>query len=145
MEERARRIIDTAIDLAEKGGFEAVRLRDVASHAGVALGTVYKRFRSKEDILVAALEREFVAVQDVVSEVPIEGVNRSERAGNFFALATRHLCSRPKLARAVIKAMASGNAEATQKVASFQVRLTGMLGEVICGGDMGDVNGHPSF
>ena len=27
------------MELAEQGGFEAVRLRDVASHAGVALGT----------------------------------------------------------------------------------------------------------
>ena len=53
-EERARRIVDSAVELAEQGGFEAVRLRDVAAHAGVALGTLYRRFRSKEDLLVAA-------------------------------------------------------------------------------------------
>ena len=58
MEERARRIVDSAVELAEEGGFEGVRLRDVASHAGVALGTLYRRFRSKEDLLIAALERE---------------------------------------------------------------------------------------
>ncbi len=56
MEERSRRIVESAVELAEKGGFEAVRLRDVASHAGVALGTLYRRFRSKEDLLLAALE-----------------------------------------------------------------------------------------
>ena len=54
VEERALRIIETTIDLAEQGGFEAVRLRDVASHAGVAMGTLYRRFHSKEDLLVAA-------------------------------------------------------------------------------------------
>ena len=43
LEERARRIIETTIELAEQGGFEAVRLRDVAAHAGVALGTLYRR------------------------------------------------------------------------------------------------------
>ena len=37
MEERSRRIVETAVELAEQGGFEAVRLRDVAAHAGVAL------------------------------------------------------------------------------------------------------------
>ena len=58
MEERSRRIVATAIDLAEKGGFEAVRLRDVAADAEVALGTLYRRFRSKEDLLIAALELE---------------------------------------------------------------------------------------
>ena len=40
MEARAQRIVETAIELAEKGGFEAVRLRDVAADAGVALGTL---------------------------------------------------------------------------------------------------------
>ena len=58
LEERARRIIETTIELAEQGGFEAVRLRDVAAHARVAMGTLYRRFHSKEDLLVAALELE---------------------------------------------------------------------------------------
>ena len=44
LEERARRIIETTIELAEQGGFEAVRLRDVAAHAEVAMGTLYRRF-----------------------------------------------------------------------------------------------------
>src|SRR5262245_25646057 len=55
VDDRTRRIVDTAIELAEKGGFEAVRLRDVAAQAGVALGTLYRRFRSKEELLLAAL------------------------------------------------------------------------------------------
>ncbi|MGH0031401.1 MAG: helix-turn-helix domain-containing protein [Myxococcota bacterium] len=56
MEERSRRIVGAAIELAEQGGFEAVRLRDVAAQANVALGTLYRRLRSKEDLLLAALE-----------------------------------------------------------------------------------------
>ena len=55
---RMRRIVDAAVDLAEKGGFEAVRLRDVAEQSDVALGTLYKYFRSKEDILLFALNEE---------------------------------------------------------------------------------------
>ena len=47
---RMRRIVDAAVELAEQGGFEAVRLRDVAERSDVALGTLYKYFRSKEDI-----------------------------------------------------------------------------------------------
>ena len=60
MEERTRRIVATAVELAEEGGFEAVRMRDVAAQAGVALGTFYKRFSSKEDLLIAALELECI-------------------------------------------------------------------------------------
>ena len=58
MEERSLRIIQEAVGLAEKGGFDAVRLRDLAARSGVALGTVYSRFASKEAILVAALDLE---------------------------------------------------------------------------------------
>ena len=56
LDEKAQRIIAAAFELAQTGGFEAVRLRDVAARSDVALGTLYKRFRSKEDILVGALE-----------------------------------------------------------------------------------------
>ena len=34
MEERAERIVQSAMLLADKGGFQAVRLRDVAAHSG---------------------------------------------------------------------------------------------------------------
>ena len=44
-----------AVRLAEQGGFEAVRLRDVASHAGVALGTLYRYFGSKDHLMASAL------------------------------------------------------------------------------------------
>ena len=54
---RIRRVVDAAIALAERGGFDAVRLRDVAEASGVALGTLYKYFRSKEDILLFAVQR----------------------------------------------------------------------------------------
>ena len=55
--DRSDAILDVAIELAEEGGFDNVRQRDVAAQAGVALGTLYKRFRSKEMLLVATLER----------------------------------------------------------------------------------------
>ena len=61
MEQRAKRIVMAAIELAEKGGFEGVRLRDVAAHADVALGTLYRRFRSKEELLLGALELQMEA------------------------------------------------------------------------------------
>ena len=57
-QDRKDRILDVAIRLAEEGGFDNVRQRDVAAQAGVALGTLYNNFKGKEDLLSAALERE---------------------------------------------------------------------------------------
>jgi len=123
MEARSKRIVETAVELAERGGFEAVRLRDVASHAGVALGTLYRRFRSKEDLLVAALELETSDLERRVATRPPQGGAAFERVMAFFTMATRGLCRRPNLARAMVKAVASGEPEVATKVANFHDRM----------------------
>ncbi len=127
MEERARRIVETAIELAEQGGFEAVRLRDVASHAGVALGTLYRRFRSKEDLLIAALDMETLALEKRVLQRLPRGDSPLERLTAFFAMATRGMCRRPQLARALIRACAAGEPALSQKVASFHGRMENLI------------------
>jgi AcrR family transcriptional regulator len=127
MEERARRIVDSAVELAEKGGFEAVRLRDVAAHADVALGTVYRRFRSKEDLLIAALDRQIADYQQHLLQRPPNGATRLDRVTSFFQGATRSLCRRPNLARAMIRAVATGDPELTQKMAAFHNRVNDLV------------------
>jgi AcrR family transcriptional regulator len=127
MEERARRIVESAVELAEKGGFEAVRLRDVAAHADVALGTLYRRFRSKEDLLIAALDQEIADHQQRLLQRPPNGATRLDRVMNFFDGATRTLCRRPNLARAMIRAVATGDHELTQKMAAFHSRVNDLV------------------
>ncbi len=119
LEERARRIIETTIELAEKGGFEAVRLRDVAAHAGVAMGTLYRRFRSKEDLLVAALEFETRALEERVNERPLEGAHATERVLAYFGMQTRGMLRRPNLSRAMLRATAAGEPALAQKLGLF--------------------------
>jgi AcrR family transcriptional regulator len=127
MEERARRIVESAVELAEKGGFEAVRLREVAAHADVALGTVYRRFRSKEDLLIAALDQQIADHQQHLLQRPPNGATRLERVTSFFQGATRSLCRRPNLARAMIRAVATGDHELTQKMAAFHNRVNDLV------------------
>jgi AcrR family transcriptional regulator len=127
MEERSRRIVETAVELAEQGGFEAVRLRDVAAHAGVALGTLYRRFRSKEDLLLAALEQLVAEHEARLAVRPPEGATPLERLTSFFQLTTRALCRRPNLARALVRAIATGEPELTQKVAGFHTVMARLI------------------
>ena len=53
--ERRARILDAAVALAAKGGFEQMQMRAVAERADVALGTLYRYFPSKIHLLVSAL------------------------------------------------------------------------------------------
>jgi TetR/AcrR family transcriptional regulator, cholesterol catabolism regulator len=127
MKARRDKILDVAVALAEEGGFENVRQRDVAARAGVALGTLYKSFRSKEDILSAALEREAEVLERRMEAKPAVGANSIERLGNFFSIITRGLCRKPMYARAVLRAMSSGEPEVAGKVAAYQERITGLI------------------
>lgn len=124
---RIRRIVDAAVALAEEGGFDGVRLRDVAESSGVALGTLYKYFRSKEDILLHALNEETERLEAVMAERPPRGGTSVERVTDLFARATRGLVRRPQLARAVLRSMASGDHAVSVQVAGFHLRVTRMI------------------
>lgn len=126
-EDKRNRILESAIDLAEQGGFEAVRLRDLAEHADVALGTLYKRFRSKEEILLAALDLEAQKMEKRFAARPVEGDTVFDRTANLFDALTRTLLRRPNLARAVLRALTSGDDHITQSVAGFHDRITSMI------------------
>ena len=139
-EDRAQRILESAIHLAEQGGFDAVRMRDIASHAKVAVGTVYNRFSSKEDILVAVLEYEVSILEDIMERYPARGSTHMERISAFFQVVTAELIARPKLSRAALRATASGDPTLTEKVQRFHTRITRLV-EGALQDDEGDASG----
>lgn len=57
--DKYRRILDAAIDVIAEKGFHNSRVSDIAERAGVADGTVYLYFKSKEQILMTALDGAF--------------------------------------------------------------------------------------
>ena len=133
--ERRDKIIDVAIDLAEAGGYENVRQRDVADQAGIALGTLYKSFISKEHILSAAIEREADELERRIKAKPPTGESATERLQALFRITTRAMCHKPKYARAVIRAMASGQPEVAAHVHAYQGRMNAIITSVMLGKD----------
>lgn len=125
--DRSDAILDAALELAATGGFDHVRQREVAARANVALGTLYKRFRSKEDLLAAAMAREAERLEKKLEKRPARGATEPARVASFFAIATRHLCKHPRMAAAMIRAMASGVPEIAAKVTSYQGRMAGLV------------------
>jgi AcrR family transcriptional regulator len=124
---RIRRIGDAAGTLAEKGGFEGVRLRDVAEASGVSLGTLYKYFRSKEDILLFAVNEEGQRLEAVIASRPPAGDEAGDRMAELFGRATRGLTRRPNFARAALRSIASGDASMAAQQASFHLRTSRMV------------------
>lgn len=56
--ERAMRILDAAATLILRWGFQKTTLDDVSREAGVAKGTMYLHWKTREDLLAALLMRE---------------------------------------------------------------------------------------
>ena len=133
MDDRAKRIVETAVELAERDGFQAVRLRDVAASAQVALGTVYKRFASKEEILIAALEQESEKLVARLGKKAAPGDTPQERLRFVFAAITRGFVRRPNLAKATVRSLASGDPNITERVASFHALITALVMSAIRG------------
>lgn len=53
--ERRNSVLAAAFRLAAAGGYDAVQIREVAAEAGVALGTLYNYFESKDHLLASLL------------------------------------------------------------------------------------------
>jgi AcrR family transcriptional regulator len=64
------RILDSAYELLHKNGMAAVTLREVAMHAGTTTPTVYARFATKEDLLMALADRLRIEFVDEFTKAP---------------------------------------------------------------------------
>jgi len=64
---RPGEIIDSAMSLWAEKGFAATRLDDIAAEAGIAKGTIYRYFESKEALFEKAVETRLVATMNSIS------------------------------------------------------------------------------
>jgi AcrR family transcriptional regulator len=53
--QRQRQIIDAAFDVFSRKGFAEATTHEIAREAGVAVGTIYKYFQNKRDLMVAVV------------------------------------------------------------------------------------------
>ncbi len=79
--QRARRdrIIAAALRQLEDGEYDRIQMRDIAEHADVALGTVYRYFVSKEHLFAAVLLEWSESLDDRVQRRPLVGETPATR------------------------------------------------------------------
>jgi AcrR family transcriptional regulator len=58
-EERKSQILDAAMDVFARKGFDAARMDDIVDESGLSKGALYWYFESKNEIITAILERFF--------------------------------------------------------------------------------------
>ena len=58
-EQRADRILDAAAELMLRWGYNKTTLDDIARYAGVAKGTIYLHWKTREDLFTTLMKREY--------------------------------------------------------------------------------------
>jgi AcrR family transcriptional regulator len=84
-QERALRILDAAAELIQRWGYKKVAVDDIARLAGVAKGTIYLHWKTREDLFMALLLRESVETVKAMLE-RIDG----DPEGLYLRNITRH-------------------------------------------------------
>ncbi len=104
-EARRRRILHAGAQLAGRGGFEAVQMREVADAAGVALGTLYRYFPSKVHLLVALMQDQLQHLHTALRRRPPAADGPAQRVAETLMTAFRALQRDPHLADAMVRAL----------------------------------------
>jgi TetR/AcrR family transcriptional regulator, cholesterol catabolism regulator len=130
-EARRQRVVDAAMALGLEGGYEAVQMRDVASRADVAMGTVYRYFSSKDHLLAATLVHWVEQLDQRLAQVPARGTTAAERVLDVLDRALRSMGRQPRLVAAVFASLASADPMAIQCQQQMGLLMEGIISRAI--------------
>jgi AcrR family transcriptional regulator len=122
-----RAILSTTLELIAEVGIHEFRTEDVAARAGVGKGAIYRRYRSKDDLVtaaVAALVSEEIAIPDtgstrgdllVLMQEAVE-LYCGSLAGRLMPNLVGAMAQKPELARSVRESFLTGRRAALAAV-----------------------------
>jgi AcrR family transcriptional regulator len=113
---RRERIVRGAMEALQQQEYERIQIRDVAASAGVALGTLYRYFSSKEHLYAAVL-REWAAFGR--ARPARSGPAPAERVRRRVHTVIRALQREPQFFKVYVLLQASGDANARRLLGEF--------------------------
>lgn len=131
-----QKLIDTVIELATEGGYDAVGIRQVAAAAGVSVPTAYQHASSKDQLLMEALMTLGERSAETVRARPPRGDTAAERLSAVFERILRAAGEKPLLYQALYRgyvASAPGLAD-VEGVPGFGPEQARWIGETIRAG-----------
>ncbi|MEX3107071.1 MULTISPECIES: TetR family transcriptional regulator [unclassified Streptomyces] len=124
---RRSRILHTTAQLASRGGFDAVQMREVAESSQVALGTLYRYFPSKVHLLVATMQDQLAQMHGTLRKKPPAGDSPSVRVAETLMRAFRALQREPHLADAMVRALTFADRSVSPEVDQVSRQTTSII------------------
>lgn len=132
---RRERMVEATLELAIEGGWDAVQMREVSARSEVAIGTLYRYFPSKENLLVSVMLEQIRALADRLGERPARASAGARRVDEVLQRANRSLQAFPPVTTAMIRALVSGNTDVAPVVGRVRDEMRGLLASAYAGGD----------
>ncbi len=130
---RKERLIAAATALAGEGGYDAVQMRDVAARAEVALGTLYRHYASKDQLLLAAMAQQAATMRERLVQRPPDGNSPAARVSAVLRRASRALERAPLVTKAMLAAMSTTEEAAVPLKHEIDSTLRAIIADVVDG------------
>ena len=121
-------LVETAFDLFVERGFPNVSMEEVAQAAGVSLSTLYRRFPTKEDLVLEVPKRWMVVFDHAVEALPADASVADAIGDPIFALAS-HVDQHKDLVRTAYQIL--GQSPTLQESGLVTTVWLGRIGEII--------------
>ena len=123
---RRDRIIDAALVLSRRRAFDQIQMKDVAEVSGVALGTMYQYFSSKDHLFAEAMVHWGELLPANIHRRPLEGDDPSRRLTEVLHRVVRAFQQQPNLAKLVTALSVSSDPFAVEAISRLD-RTTGAV------------------
>lgn len=115
------------MNLAAEGGYEAVQMREVADAANVSLGTIYRYFGGKDDLLLAGLAGWVHVLRHRIDPESVEEGTAAARLAEVLGQAAQAADGAPVLMGALVTALSTTDPAAVQ----YKLRIESEVREMI--------------
>lgn len=90
-DERKSQIINAAEDIFTQKGFNEARMDDIADKTGLSKGTLYLYFKSKDDLIIAILDRMFQREFKQLENLNQDGMSATDTIWHITDLLTKDI------------------------------------------------------
>lgn len=128
---RRERVIAAGLVLLQRRDYDQVQVKDVAEEAGVALGTLYHYFSSKEHLFAEVLVKWAATLRTSITRRPLVGRTPQEKLTEALHRSVRAFQRQPQLARLVASLQLSSDPFAAEILGRLASTTTSVYLELL--------------
>jgi len=140
------RIKNAAVAVISREGFFNTRMQDIANEAGLAVGTIYNYFASKDEVLSYIFENEMKRRMEYMEELKNEDLTIKEFLIKFLKKHFSILAANPDLGRILVREKDFSKGEKSGEIKKHMNSMVNMLEKLfemgIKRGEVKEINTH---